>query len=71
MFVGGRTEDVQFIKGSEELRPVADELKAKGIPAAVPEGSQAKIVRRGILYCSDALKGCQFTLLLPQSTQLN
>jgi tetratricopeptide (TPR) repeat protein len=71
LFSGGKTEDVQFIKGSDELRAAADELKAKGIPAVFPEGSQAKIVRRGILYCSDALKGCQFTMLLPQSTQLN
>ena len=71
LFAGGKTEDVQFIKGSEELRPAADDLKVKGIPAIFPEGSQARIVRRGILYCSDALKGCQFTLLLPQSTQLN
>jgi transglutaminase-like putative cysteine protease/predicted Zn-dependent protease len=71
LYSAGKLEDVQFIKGSEELRASAADLKAKNIPAAFPEGSEAKIVRRGILYCSDALKGCQFTLLLPQSTTLN
>jgi len=71
LFAAGKTEDVQFIKGSEELRAAAGELKAKTTPAAFPDGSQARIVRRGILYCSDALKSCQFTLLLPQSATLN
>ena len=71
LFAGGKIEDVQFIKGSDELRSAVDELKVKNIPIAFPDASPAKIVRRGILYCSDALKGCQFTLLLPQSTNLN
>jgi tetratricopeptide (TPR) repeat protein len=71
LFAAGKTEDVQFIKGSEKLRSAADELKAKAVPASFPDGSQARIVRRGILYCSDALRGCQFTLLLPPSATLN
>lgn len=36
-----------------------------------PKDSQAKLIRCGILACTEAMNKCQFTLLLPQSTTVN
>jgi tetratricopeptide (TPR) repeat protein len=71
LFSPKQVEDVQFLRGEESLRPFANALKMAKYDVPFPAGSTAKIVRRGILYCSDALKGCQFTMLLPESTKRN
>lgn len=66
----GKVEDVQFIHGDERLRPAADMLKKASFAGEFPNGSKALLVRRGILFCSNATADCQFTLLLPQSVTL-
>jgi tetratricopeptide (TPR) repeat protein len=66
-----KIEDAQFISGDEHLKAAAAELVKANFSGQIPKGSSAKIVRRGILYCSDVPNQCQFTLLLPQSVGMN
>ncbi len=66
----GKVEDVQFIHGDERLKVAADDLKKIDFADEFPKDSGAKLVRRGILFCSNVLNDCQFTLLLPQSVTL-
>jgi len=68
---GDKVEDVQFVSGDEALKGATSELAKTKFPGQIPKGSSAKIVRRGMLYCSDAATQCQFTLLLPQSVGIN
>jgi hypothetical protein len=71
LFSPKQVEDVQFVRGEESLRPFSNALKMGKYDVPFPAGSTAKIVRRGILYCSEALKGCQFTMLPPENTKRN
>jgi tetratricopeptide (TPR) repeat protein len=66
----GKVEDVQFIHGDEQLRPAADAIKKVSFAEEFPKDSAARLVRRGILFCSSVTKDCQLTLLLPQSVTL-
>ncbi|HTZ90101.1 MAG TPA: DUF3857 domain-containing protein [Alloacidobacterium sp.] len=65
-----KVEDVQFIHGDETLRSAGDAIKKADVHGEFPKGSTARLVRRGILFCSGVTKDCQFTLLLPQSVTL-
>ncbi len=67
----GKVEDVSFIKGDERLKSAADLLRKADFGAQFPQGSDARLARRGILACSGVTDQCQFTLLLPQSVSIN
>jgi len=67
----GKTEDVQFISGDDYLKEASPELLKLKFAGQIPRGSQAKLVRRGMLYCPDTSDKCTFTMLLPQSTGIN
>jgi tetratricopeptide (TPR) repeat protein len=66
-----KIEDAQFITGDESLRSAMAELMKASFSGEIPKGSTAKIVRRGILYCSETPDKCQFTMLLPQSVSID
>ncbi|HTV07164.1 MAG TPA: DUF3857 domain-containing protein [Acidobacteriaceae bacterium] len=66
-----KVEDVQFIHGDQQLRTQADAIKKVAFAGQFPKDSTARLVRRGILFCSPASSVCQFTLLLPQSVTLH
>lgn len=66
-----KVEDVQFIHGDQQLRPAGDAIKKVNFAGQFPKDSTARLVRRGILFCSPVSKDCQFTLLLPQSVSLH
>jgi predicted Zn-dependent protease/transglutaminase-like putative cysteine protease len=67
---GAKVEDVQFVTGDESLKAAASLLRATKFDVPFPSGSGARLVRRGILYCSSVLKSCQFTMVPPESTKL-
>jgi tetratricopeptide (TPR) repeat protein len=71
LFSPKQADDVQFLHGEESLKPLASALKSAKFDVPFPAGSTAKLVRRGILYCSEALKGCEFTMLLTENTKRN
>jgi tetratricopeptide (TPR) repeat protein len=57
-------EDVKFISGSEELRPVGKSLLTAHFTFPFPDDSQPKLLRRGILSCYEHTS-CSFTLISP------
>lgn len=67
----GRVDNVTFIRGDESLKNAADSLRKADFNVPFPKDSHAKLIRRGILACTEAMDKCQFTLLLPQSTTMN
>ena len=60
---GVSVDSVKFVSGDEKLRPFADALRKMDYKLALPAGTQAKILRRGVLSCSGAA-GCKFVMLL-------
>ena len=52
----------RFITGSPALRNAEKALIAASYPMSFPSGSRARLVRRGILTCSQ-ITGCNFVLL--------
>jgi tetratricopeptide (TPR) repeat protein len=58
-----RAEQVQFLKGDESLEKAAAALQAVSYRAPLPEGSKAKVLRRGIVACTTGSKTCMLVLL--------
>jgi predicted Zn-dependent protease/transglutaminase-like putative cysteine protease len=69
LFSPGQVEDAQFLAGDEALKVAEQPLRKASFKVPFPPASGARIVRRGIVYCSESLKGCQFTMLTPESTR--
>jgi Tfp pilus assembly protein PilF len=63
---GPKVEGLQFIKGSDQLKSAGSALVDAGFQVAFPEHSSARLVRRGILMCSD-ISGCNAVLFTPDS----
>jgi Flp pilus assembly protein TadD len=64
-----KVDGAQFISGSSKLRPFADRLRSLDYGAVFPDGSPARLVRRGTLSCSAATGECTFTLILPENVR--
>jgi len=61
-------QDVRFIGGSDSLKNAAREIRASKYKFPFPDAGSEKIVRRGILSCSNYTEpSCQLTLLLPST----
>ncbi len=61
---GAKVEEVRYLHGDVELKPMEDALRATRFDQPFPDPAPTKIVRRGILMC--APKGnCDFTVLTP------
>src|SRR5690348_3194845 len=58
-----RAEEVQYFKGDESLKKMVPALKAASYRAPLPEGSKAKVLRRGIVACTTGSKTCLLVLL--------
>ena len=58
---GNKVENVTYVSGSEELEKVETRLADSDFHAAFPEGSDARILRRGLVMCSE-ITGCDFVL---------
>ena len=63
---GPKLEEVKFISGSEKLRTAAKTLSATTFHVPFPPGSNARLLRRGILACYPS-SGCTLVLLTPDS----
>jgi hypothetical protein len=66
-----RAEDVRFLKGDESLQKAAPALAAATYRAPLPEGSKAKVLRRGIVACTTGSKTCLLVLLPPESARMD
>lgn len=58
---GGVTEDLRFIKGGDELKPLEPQIRGNQFRMAFPEDSPARVVRRGVVVCGEP-GGCQLVL---------
>ncbi len=67
-FSPDKVENVTYIHGDESLRTAGDTLQKAEFHVPFPKDSQAKLIRRGVLVCSEGSDKCQFAMLLPQST---
>jgi tetratricopeptide (TPR) repeat protein len=66
----GKAEDVQFISGAESLRGAGAALLQARFDFPFPDQEPEKLVRRGILSCSQyTTPNCQFVFLLPGSAR--
>jgi hypothetical protein len=66
MLTPGKVESVEFVSGSEDLKPIAEKVKTAKFNLPVPDDLPVvRLARRGILTCGSM--GCDFTLLLPQN----
>ncbi len=52
--------DTQFLSGAQELRGASAALGALKSSFPFPDDSHARVVRRGVLSCSELSKGCVF-----------
>src|SRR5882762_4844863 len=52
--------DTQFLSGAQELRGASAALGALKSDFPFPDDSHARVVRRGVLSCSEVSKGCIF-----------
>ena len=64
-------EGAAFISGDEALHRLGDALTKAKFDAAFPDGTPAKILRRGTLACgsSDGRGSCRFIMMLPADAQ--
>jgi len=69
-YVDTRVDRVNFVTGSESLRPLVDHLQKLNYGSIFPEASSAKLVRRGTLACSGATSDCTFTLVPAEDPRL-
>jgi hypothetical protein len=63
-------EEVKMISGDPSLSKAADQIKKHAFPQTFPDPGPGKIIRRGVLSCSQFDSTCQLVLLQPQWTQL-
>jgi hypothetical protein len=64
---GGKVEDVKFISGDEQIRPLSKVVASLKFKAPLPDASRVKLVRRGVLVCERGNLGCDFTLFTVES----
>jgi tetratricopeptide (TPR) repeat protein len=70
VFTRTGVEEVKILSGEAFLGKAADQIKQHAFPQTFPDAGPVKIVRRGILSCSQLNSTCQLVLLLPQRAQL-
>jgi tetratricopeptide (TPR) repeat protein/transglutaminase-like putative cysteine protease len=62
-----RPERAEFVDGDETLRTASAQLREKDFPVKFPDVSSVKIIRQGLLVCSDV--GCSIELLPIEKAQ--
>jgi tetratricopeptide (TPR) repeat protein len=66
-----RIEDVRFLKGDESLKKATPALETVAYRSPLPQGSKAKVLRRGIVACTTGSKTCLLVLLPSSSARMD
>ncbi len=66
---GGMKDCIQ-VSGDEAVKPLIAKLGALKMPAAVPPGSHALLIRDAVLNCSSLFSTCEFVLMPRSGLQL-
>jgi tetratricopeptide (TPR) repeat protein len=61
----GKTADIHFIKGAEDLRNLGKAIPADKFNPVYPDAGPTKLLRRGVLVCEPTVSGCMLALMLP------
>jgi len=64
-----KPDQVKFVSGDESLRNYAAQLQAATFHVAFPDDTPIKLVRRGVLSCSDTNHECRMLLMLPEDVR--
>jgi hypothetical protein len=62
----GKVAAAKFVSGEEKLKPLTENLRSAKTDFAFPDDTPTKILRRGILSCSQSTKECDFVMMLPE-----
>jgi tetratricopeptide (TPR) repeat protein len=66
---GASVDRVKFVSGEEKLRALEESLQHLKFSLNFPDDTPAKILRRGVLSCSQAAGDCMFVLMLPDDVR--
>lgn len=64
-------EDVRFLKGDESLKKATPALEAVVYRSPLPQGSKAKVMRRGVVACTTGSKTCLLVLVPSSSARMD
>lgn len=67
LFSAGQRPQVKFVSGSGAFRIAAPRLAGVAYRQPFPDAGPAKILRRGVLTCSEGIATCDFVLLPPET----
>ena len=62
-------DQVKFVRGDEALRSYAGKLQTAAFPVEFPDDTPIKLVRRGVLSCTESTHQCQAVLMLPEDVR--
>ena len=66
---GVSVDGAKFVSGEEKLRTLDDALHHLKLSLNFPDDTPTKILRRGVLSCSQATSNCMFVLMLPDDVR--
>ena len=66
---GAAVDGVKFVSGEEKLRGLDDTLRHVKFAMNFPDDTPTKILRRGVLSCSQASSQCTYVLMLPDDVR--
>lgn len=66
---GVSVDGAKFVSGEEKLRTLDDALHHLKLSLNFPDDTPTKILRRGVLSCSQAPSNCNFVLMLPDDVR--
>jgi len=62
-------DQVKFVRGDESLRSYAGKLQTAAFPVEFPDDTPIKLVRRGVLSCTESTRQCQLVLVFPEDVR--
>jgi Flp pilus assembly protein TadD len=68
---GPKVEEVRFLSGAEELRSAAAKIAVSKFTISFPDDAPTRILRKGVLSCSQLMKGCTFVLYPVEAARPN
>ncbi|HVH85102.1 MAG TPA: DUF3857 domain-containing protein [Terriglobales bacterium] len=64
-----KPDQVKFVSGDEPLRAYVNQLQQASFHVQFPDDTPIKLVRRGVLTCTDASHECRMVLMLPEEVR--
>lgn len=67
---GGKVVESRFVSGDDVLKKASVDLKNVSLGTAFPDDATTRLLRRGVLGCSD-VSGCSMVLFTPETVRLD